>query len=65
MPLKSGKSQATISANIREMIRKGKPRKQAIAAAMNSAGKSKLKKSLLVPLQKTSQGRPGLVIFDV
>ena len=41
MPLKSGKSQATISKNIREMINSGHPRKQAIAAAMNKAGKSK------------------------
>ena len=40
MPLKSGKSQKTISNNIREMIRAGHPRDQSIAAAMNKAGKS-------------------------
>lgn len=38
MPLKSGKSQAVISANIREMIKAGHPRDQAIAAAMRKAG---------------------------
>lgn len=46
MPLKSGSSQAVISSNIREMIKAGHPRKQAIAAAMNKAGKSKPKKRL-------------------
>jgi hypothetical protein len=37
MPLKQGKSQKTISANISEMIYAGHPRKQAIAAALNTA----------------------------
>lgn len=41
MPLKSGSSQKTISNNIREMIKAGHPQKQAIAAAMNNAGKGK------------------------
>ena len=39
MPLKRGKSQATISGNISEMIRAGHPRDQAIAAALNIARK--------------------------
>lgn len=43
MPLKKGSSQETISENIREMIRSGHPRNQAIAAAMRSAGKKKKK----------------------
>lgn len=38
MPLKKGKSKATISYNIAEMIRAGHPRKQAIAAAYRQAG---------------------------
>ena len=39
MPLKRGKSQATVSANISEMIRAGHPRDQAVAAALNIARK--------------------------
>jgi len=41
MPLESGNSQAVKSRNIREMIRAGHPRDQAVAAAMSNARKSK------------------------
>lgn len=41
MPLKKGKSQATISANISEMIHAGHPRDQAIAAALSTARKTR------------------------
>ena len=40
MPLKEGSSRETISGNISEMMHSGHPQKQAIAAAMRSAGKS-------------------------
>ena len=41
MPLKKGSSPKTISKNIREMRRSGKPQDVAVAAAMRSAGKSR------------------------
>ena len=41
MPLKSGKSQNVISANIRTEIAAGKPQKQAVAIALNTARKGK------------------------
>lgn len=40
MPLKKGSSQKTIGKNISEMIASGHPRKQAIAAALNTARES-------------------------
>lgn len=41
MPLKKGKSKKVISDNIRELIGTGRPRKQAIAIALNKAKKGK------------------------
>lgn len=40
MPLKKGKSQATISKNIREMKAAGYPTKQAVAASLDTARRS-------------------------
>jgi len=43
MPLKPGSSKKVISQNIRELKAAGKPQDQAVAAALNKAGKSKKK----------------------
>jgi len=41
MPLKKGKSKKTISSNIRELKRSGRPQKQAVAISLSEARKSR------------------------
>lgn len=43
MPLKEGSSQETVSTNISELVHSGRPKKQAIAIAMNKAGLARRK----------------------
>jgi hypothetical protein len=40
-PLKKGKSKEVVSQNIYELIKSGRPRAQAIAIALDKAGKSR------------------------
>lgn len=44
MPLKSGKNKKTISSNTKELMSTGRSQEQAVAIALNKAGKGKKKK---------------------
>ncbi len=43
MPLKKGSGKKVISENIAELIRSGRPKDQAVAIAMQVAGKSRFR----------------------
>lgn len=43
MPLKKGKSKRTVSSNIKELVKSGRPQKQAVAIALTEARGGKKK----------------------
>lgn len=58
MPLKHGKSQKTISSNIGELVHSGKPQKQAIAIALETARKRRDLGGQTVESTTTTTGIP-------
>jgi hypothetical protein len=60
MPLEKGSSRQVISENISEMVRSGHPQRQAVAAALSQARKSKGRRSkmarrkVLVPASRAA-----------
>lgn len=59
MPLKEGKSDAVVSANIRQLMREGYPQKQAVAIALKKAGRSKKSSRKQVPQTRCKMVRRG------
>ena len=55
MPLKKGSSKKTISSNIKKEMSAGKPRKQAIAIALNTAKPKKASKGGSIKAKKPAR----------
>ncbi len=55
MPLRKGHSRKTISKNISEMVKSGRPQKQAVAASLDTAREEFKKRNPGKPLPKHLQ----------
>ena len=58
MPLRKGKSQAILSANIRQLVHEGYPVKQAAAIAYKTAGLSNRKDRKMAKRKRKSAASP-------
>jgi len=67
MPLKKGAAKGVISANIRELRKSGRPQEQAVAIALDKAGKAKIlaegfilsEGSVAIALDKAGKAKPA------